>query len=99
MCYVLPSLHHHLLTRHRVQDGPLPISNESTYTSLDWATTKGKAVIRNYNADEDLQTEFFVRLLYFKHVPTPIREYMSIQGGCEISDQDWTLVFWALYSV
>ena len=62
MCYVLPSLHHHLLTRHRVQVGPLPISNESTYTSLDWATTKGKAVIRNYNADEDLQTEFFVRM-------------------------------------
>ena len=42
------------------QVGPIPITNESTYTSLDWATTKGSATIHNYNADEDLQTEFFV---------------------------------------
>ncbi|KAH9915164.1 copper amine oxidase [Epithele typhae] len=44
------------------QVGPLPISNTSTYTSLDWATTKGKAVQRNYNADEDLQYEFFTNV-------------------------------------
>ncbi|KAF7334468.1 Amine oxidase [Mycena venus] len=40
-----------------VQDfivGPLPISNASTYESLDWATTSGSAKIRNYNADERL---------------------------------------------
>ena len=44
------------------QVGPIPITNESTYTSLNWATTKGEATIRNYNADEDLQTEFYVSL-------------------------------------
>ncbi|KAJ7479846.1 copper amine oxidase [Mycena latifolia] len=44
-----------------VQDfivGPLPISNTSTYASLDWATTSGSAKIRNYNADEELLTQW-----------------------------------------
>ncbi|KAJ7906597.1 copper amine oxidase, partial [Mycena leptocephala] len=44
-----------------VQDfivGPLPISKASTYESLDWATTSGSAKIRNYNADEDLLTQW-----------------------------------------
>ncbi|KAJ7078447.1 copper amine oxidase [Mycena belliarum] len=38
--------------------GPLPISNTSTYASLDWATTSGSAKIRNYNADGDLLTQW-----------------------------------------
>ncbi|KAF7361133.1 Amine oxidase [Mycena sanguinolenta] len=38
--------------------GPLPISNASTYASLDWATTSGSAKIRNYNADDDLLTQW-----------------------------------------
>ncbi|KAF7361132.1 Amine oxidase [Mycena sanguinolenta] len=38
--------------------GPLPISNASTYESLDWATTSGSAKIRNYNADDDLLTQW-----------------------------------------
>ncbi|KAJ7159987.1 copper amine oxidase [Mycena crocata] len=38
--------------------GPLPISNASTYASLDWATTSGSAKIRNYDADEDLTTQW-----------------------------------------
>ncbi|KAJ7641294.1 copper amine oxidase [Roridomyces roridus] len=38
--------------------GPLPITNASTYASLDWATTSGSAKIRNYNADEDSVTEW-----------------------------------------
>ncbi|KAJ6629905.1 copper amine oxidase [Mycena sp. CBHHK59/15] len=44
-----------------VQDfivGPLPISHSSTYASLDWAATSGTAKIRNYNADEDLLTQW-----------------------------------------
>ncbi|KAJ7661708.1 copper amine oxidase [Mycena rosella] len=38
--------------------GPLPISNSSTYASLDWATTSGSAKIRNHNADEDLLAQW-----------------------------------------
>ncbi|KAJ6545811.1 copper amine oxidase, partial [Mycena vulgaris] len=35
--------------------GPLPISNASTYASLDWLTTSGSAKIRNYNAGVSFQ--------------------------------------------
>ncbi|KAJ7320783.1 putative copper amine oxidase [Mycena albidolilacea] len=38
--------------------GPLPITNASTYESLDWATTSGSAKIRNYNADDDLLAQW-----------------------------------------
>ncbi|KAJ3749653.1 copper amine oxidase [Lentinula detonsa] len=40
------------------QIGPLPISSDSTLTSLDWLTTKGTTYQRNYDADEDLTSEF-----------------------------------------
>ncbi|KAJ7032822.1 copper amine oxidase [Mycena alexandri] len=38
--------------------GPLPISKTSTYESLDWPTTSGSSKIRNYNADDDLLTQW-----------------------------------------
>ncbi|KAJ7186602.1 copper amine oxidase [Mycena filopes] len=38
--------------------GPLPISKHSTYESLDWPTTSGSSKIRNYNADDDLLTQW-----------------------------------------
>ncbi|KAI0030480.1 copper amine oxidase [Vararia minispora EC-137] len=40
------------------QVGPIPITNSSTYASLDWASTKGSAVQRNYIADDALVTEY-----------------------------------------
>ncbi|KZV72277.1 copper amine oxidase [Peniophora sp. CONT] len=44
------------------QVGPLPISHNSSYFSLDWASTKGAAVQRNFDADEDLSYDFMVNV-------------------------------------
>ncbi|CAK5278719.1 unnamed protein product [Mycena citricolor] len=50
--------------------GPLPISNTSTYESLDWSTTKGTSKIRNYDADSSLKSEW----LY--NVSTPLADIL-----------------------
>ncbi|KAF7315690.1 Amine oxidase [Mycena indigotica] len=42
--------------------GPLPITNASTYASLDWQTTSGSSKIRNFNPDDDLVTEWNLKV-------------------------------------
>ncbi|KAJ7058557.1 copper amine oxidase [Mycena amicta] len=59
--YALARIAFGATTHPYVQDfivGPLPITNASTYESLDWQTTSGSAKIRNFAADDDLVAQW-----------------------------------------
>ncbi|KAL7416504.1 copper amine oxidase [Mrakia frigida] len=69
-----------------VQDlivGPLPVSEETTYSSLDWTTTSGSSKIRNYDADASRTEEFKIEI--FASVEDIMLDLLNGTYGKELS--------------
>ncbi|KAL7413894.1 copper amine oxidase [Mrakia frigida] len=71
--------------------GPLPISNRTTYSSLDYTTTSGSSQIRNYDADYSKDEEFKFSIV------NPIADIiLDLLNATYTLDEDSTLDLWGI---
>lgn len=87
--------------------GPLPISNKNHLLDLSYLSTKGTMKIRNYNADEELQTKFLRKVstgvaditkdLINMTVTTHDHSQGDIWGIDPLWHEDGRVIYWVSY--
>ncbi|EIM84675.1 copper amine oxidase [Stereum hirsutum FP-91666 SS1] len=73
------------------QVGPLPVTNDTTITPLDWYSTKGQSIQRNYDADSDLVYEFIT------NATETVQDILDdLLDGVDFGDDDADIDIWGV---